>query len=55
MPSTVNPDDDLCFDCTRGEHVLVHVHAPVEYQTRYLYVLKLDGGHFHVGFATHDS
>ena len=45
----LTPDEDLCFDCTRKKDVSVHVHAPVDYQTRYLYILKLDGGQFYVG------
>ena len=40
---------ELCDDCFRGQEVPVHAHRPVEYQTRYLYILKLDGGEFYAG------
>ena len=39
----------LCLDCNQGSDVQVHAHAPVEHQTRYLYILKLDGGQYYVG------
>ena len=42
-------DVPYCFDCAQDIDVPVHIHAPIEYQTRYLYILKLDGGQFYVG------
>ena len=39
----------FCWDCSRGKEVPVSVHGPVEYQTHYLYILKLDDGAFYVG------
>ena len=39
----------MCDDCFRGQEVPVHGHKPVEYQTRYLYILKLDGGEYYAG------
>ena len=42
-------DEEWCSDCAQGKEVPVHSHAPVEHQTRYLYILKLDGGNYYVG------
>ena len=44
-------DDDpsLCMDCYFDKEFVVHAHGPVEHQTRYLYVLKLNDGKFYVG------
>ena len=39
----------LCPDCNQGIDVPAHPHAPVQHQTRYLYILKLDGGKHYVG------
>jgi len=33
----------IVLEATGGQEVPVHAHKPVEYQTRYLYILKLDG------------
>ena len=43
------PGGDLCWDCARSVEVPIHVHKPVEYQKRHLYILKLDGGKFYIG------
>ena len=49
-PDTVDWCNE-CFDRRRRgfPEAEVHNHGPVEHQTRYLYVLKLDGGKFYVG------
>lgn len=39
----------LCGDCLRGVIVPVYIHAPIERQTRWLYILKMDNGRFYVG------
>ena len=49
MIGALTPDEDLCFDCAQNKDVAVHPHAPVEYRTRFLYILKLDGGRYYAG------
>ncbi|HLF03662.1 MAG TPA: GIY-YIG nuclease family protein [Dehalococcoidia bacterium] len=54
MVGVLGGDQDLCWDCAgsrrgQGKEIPTHNHAPVEHQTRYLYILKLDGGTFYVG------
>ena len=39
----------LCSDCARGKDIPVYAHGLVEHQTRYIYILKLDGGKYYVG------
>ena len=39
----------LCWDCVHGWDVPESAHGPVEYRDYYLYILKLDSGHFYVG------
>ena len=41
--------ETLCSDCAHGRDVPVYAHGPVEHQTRYLYILKLDGGKYYIG------
>ena len=42
-------EDDLCWNCVRGEEVPEYAHGPVEYFNYYLYILKLDNGQYYVG------
>ena len=47
-------DEDLCYECLDRDRrgyppTPIYDHAPVEHQTRYLYILKLDGGKYYVG------
>ena len=41
--------DTLCYDCAYGIEVPLYTHGPVEHLTRYLYILKLDGGKYYIG------
>lgn len=41
--------ETLCSDCARKRDVPVYAHGPVEHYTRYIYILKLDGGKYYVG------
>ena len=41
--------ETLCNHCAHGREVPVYAHGPVEYEIRYLYILKLDGGKYYVG------
>jgi predicted GIY-YIG superfamily endonuclease len=54
MVGFLGEDRELCWDCARSRRGLsneipVHHHKPIEHQTHYLYILKLDGGTFYVG------
>ena len=42
-------DGYACSECARGQAVPPYVHATIERQIRYLYILKLDGGQYYVG------
>ena len=41
--------ETLCYDCAHGREVPVYTHGPVVHQTRFLYILKLEGGKYYVG------
>ncbi|NQW23383.1 MAG: GIY-YIG nuclease family protein [SAR202 cluster bacterium] len=51
MVGEFNEEDEpqLCFDCNRGDAVEVVAHGPVEHETRYLYILRLNNGKFYAG------
>ena len=40
---------EVCWDYGTGKDVAPRPHGPIEYRTRYLYILKLDGGQFYIG------
>jgi predicted GIY-YIG superfamily endonuclease len=42
-------EEDWCFDCVESAAPPIYAHGPVERTLRYLYILKLDGGHWYVG------